>query len=61
MKHKPKSVSTPTVTGRTTADEVNMSVGGVSKKAPAGPKTSGVKMRGGGAAKRGITCRGPMA
>lgn len=27
----------------------------------AAPKTSGIKMRGGGAAKRGVTSRGPMA
>lgn len=26
-----------------------------------GPKTSGVKTRGNGAAKRGVTARGPMA
>jgi hypothetical protein len=58
---KVKTVKTPEVTGRTTADEVDMSVGGISKKSPAAVKTSGVKMRGTGAATKGKMCRGPMA
>ena len=46
---------------RSRADTVDMSVGNVSKKAPGGPKTSGIKMRGAGAATKGIMSRGPMA
>jgi hypothetical protein len=36
-------------------------VGNFSKEAAPGPKTSGIKMRGSGAATRGFMCRGPMA
>ena len=44
------------------ADTLDMSVGAISKSAGDEPiKTSGVKMRGAGAATKGVMCRGPMA
>lgn len=44
------------------ADTVNMSVGAVSNRPEGTPtKTSGIKMRGAGAATKGVMCRGPMA
>jgi hypothetical protein len=44
------------------ADTVCMSVGGISNKPDGmGTKTSGIKIRGTGAATRGIMARGPMA
>jgi hypothetical protein len=44
------------------ADTVNMSVGNVSKAAgDIGVKTSGIKVRGTGAATKGLMARGPMA
>ena len=41
--------------------EMNISVGGVSKRNYAPDKTSGIKARGKGAATKGFTSRGPMA
>jgi hypothetical protein len=47
---------------RSEAQTVNMSVGNVSKAAGNQPvKTDGIKMRGTGAATKGLMCRGPMA
>lgn len=43
-----------------TADEVNMSVGNITRRAQPQAKTSGIKMRGAGAATKGTMCRGPM-
>ena len=43
------------------ADTVNMTVGNINKSAGPGPKTSGIKMRGTGAATKGLMSRGPMA
>ena len=44
------------------AETVNMSVGNVSKAAGNQPvKTTGIKMRGTGAATKGLMSRGPMA
>jgi len=44
------------------ADTVNMSIGAISKAAGNEPiKTSGIKMRGTGAATKGLMSRGPMA
>ena len=44
------------------ADTVNMSVGNISKAAGNQPvKTSGIKMRGSGAATKGFMSRGPLA
>ena len=42
-------------------DTVNPSVGNISKSDGAGVKTSGIKIRGTGAATKGIMARGPMA
>jgi len=46
---------------RFTANDVNMSVGNISRDPYKAPKTSGVKTRGNGAATKGIVARGPMA
>ena len=47
---------------RSKADTVNMSVGNVSKAAGEEKiKTDGIKMRGTGAATKGLMSRGPMA
>jgi hypothetical protein len=44
------------------ADTVCMSVGGISNKPDGmGTKTSGIKIRGTGAATKGLLARGPMA
>lgn len=44
------------------ADTVNMSAGSISKSAGNQPtKTSGIKVRGTGAATKGLMARGPMA
>lgn len=43
------------------ANNVNMSVGNISRNPPAGTKTSGIKIRGTGAATKGTMARGPMA
>jgi hypothetical protein len=40
--------------------EMNISVGGISKGNYAEPKTSGIKIRGTGAATKGVMARGPM-
>jgi hypothetical protein len=42
-------------------DQVNMSVGGYTKNNDQPTKTSGIEMRGAGAATKGRMCRGPMA
>jgi hypothetical protein len=41
-------------------NEMNMSVGGISKGNYPEAKTSGIKMRGTGAATKGVMSRGPM-
>ena len=46
---------------RSKADTVNMSVGNISKSGNDSVKTSGIKMRGVGAATKGLMSRGPMA
>ena len=46
---------------RLTANDVNMSVGNISRDPYKEPKTSGIKMRGTGAATKGVMSRGPMA
>jgi len=47
---------------RSKLDEYDVSIGGVSKSAGNEPvKTSGIKMRGTGAATKGLMSRGPMA
>ena len=47
---------------RSKADTVNMSIGNISKNIDSKQvKTDGIKMRGTGAATKGVTARGPMA
>ena len=47
---------------RSKADSVDMSIGNISKSAGNEPvKTSGIKIRGTGAATKGLLARGPMA
>jgi hypothetical protein len=47
---------------RSKADTVNMSVGNISKGAGNNPtKTDGIKIRGTGAATKGVMARGPLA
>ena len=43
------------------ANTVNMSVGNIDRRAQPAAKTSGIKMRGAGAATKGFMSRGPMA
>jgi len=43
------------------ANTVNMSVGNISRRAQPATKTTGIKMRGAGAATKGVMARGPMA
>lgn len=43
------------------ANDVNMSVGNINRREAPGPKTAGIKMRGTGAATKGVMSRGPMA
>ena len=58
-----KISSTPGVMpNRSKADTVNMSVGNISKNAgDKQVKTDGIKVRGTGAATKGLMARGPMA
>jgi hypothetical protein len=63
---KPHSMSGGPVTddraNMSKADTVNMSVGNISKAAgDIDVKTSGIKVRGTGAATKGLMARGPMA
>ena len=46
---------------RLTAGDVDMSVGNISRYPYKAPKTSGIKIRGTGAATKGVMARGPMA
>jgi hypothetical protein len=43
------------------ADTVEMTVGNINKSSGGETKTSGIKMRGTGAATKGVMSRGPMA
>lgn len=61
---QPKSVSVPANKRPSTNDlaNVDMSVGNIDKsKGEHAAKTSGIKIRGTGAATKGTTARGPMA
>ena len=51
----------PYTTGAKVMDDMNISVAGISKGSYKPTKTDGIKMRGAGAATKGIMCRGPMA
>ena len=46
---------------RSNAGTVNMSVGAVTRRDQPTTKTSGIKIRGTGAATKGVMARGPMA
>lgn len=46
---------------RLSANDIDMSVGNISRDAYAPTKTSGIKTRGNGAATKGVMARGPMA
>ena len=46
---------------RLTANDVNMSVGNISRDPYKEPKTTGIKIRGTGAATKGLYARGPLA
>jgi len=50
-----------TTSGPTAVNELCVSVGNMSSKAYPEPKTSGIKIRGTGAATKGLMARGPMA
>jgi hypothetical protein len=43
------------------ADTLKMTVGNINKSSGGSPKTSGIKIRGTGAATKGVMARGPMA
>jgi len=47
--------------GAQVMNEMNVGVGGISKGNTAATKTSGIKIRGTGAATKGVMARGPMA
>jgi hypothetical protein len=49
----PQAIETP-------EDEICMVVGNVARKPAPGAKTSGIRMRGAGAATKGVMSRGPM-
>jgi len=51
----------PTKTGAAVLDETNISVADISKGNTPATKTSGIKIRGTGAATKGLMARGPMA
>jgi hypothetical protein len=51
----------PTETGAQCMTEMNPSVGGISKGNYKPVKTDGIKIRGTGAATKGVMARGPMA
>lgn len=61
MSGGPVSNKVPTKTGAEFSNELNMSVGGISKGNYPAEKTTGIKMRGAGAATKGVMSRGPMA
>jgi len=46
---------------RLTTNDLSVSIGSISSRAYAEPKTSGIKVRGTGAATKGVMARGPMA
>ena len=61
MSGKETSANLPVETGAKRMTEMNPSVGGISKGNYAPTKTSGIKIRGTGAATKGVMARGPMA
>ena len=63
MKGKKVNAATalPVESGAKRMNEMNVSTGGISKGNYAETKTSGIKIRGTGAATKGVMARGPMA
>jgi len=61
MSGKPVTGVLSQTTGAKVMDEMNISVGKINKGNEKGTKTSGIKIRGTGAATKGIMARGPMA
>lgn len=59
IKSAPPAVLKP-YAGATTMNEMNIAGGVVSKGNYKAPKTSGIKIRGTGAATKGLMARGPM-
>lgn len=60
--HKTKKVANANPYGATRLNDQDASVGNIDKSNQEYKvKTSGIKTRGNGAAKRGVTARGPMA
>ena len=60
MDGKKVKAQVPEKSGRAYMDEMNISVGGVSKGNFKPTKTDGIKIRGTGAATKGTMARGPM-
>jgi len=63
MTGKPVKASTNPGSGpdQSDASTVNMSVGGINRRKAPEAKTTGIKIRGTGAATKGVMARGPMA
>ena len=61
MSGKALKAGLPTETGAQCMTEMNPSIGGISKGNYPPTKTSGIKIRGTGAATKGVMARGPMA
>ncbi len=60
MDGKKAKAQVPEKSGRAYMDEMNISAGGVSKGNYKETKTTGIKIRGTGAATKGTMARGPM-
>jgi hypothetical protein len=60
IKPSPHKVEIKTQSGKSYMDEMNIAVGGVSKGNFKPAKTTGIKIRGTGAATKGTMARGPM-
>ena len=60
MSGKGVEAKVPVKTGAAAMNEMNISVGGVSKGNYKPEKTDGIKIRGTGAATKGVMARGPM-
>ena len=60
MSGKKVKAQVPEQSGKAYMDEMNISAGGVSKGNYKPTKTDGIKIRGTGAATKGVMARGPM-
>ncbi len=60
IKPAPHKAEVKTQSGKSYMDEMNIAVGGVSKGNFKPAKTTGIKIRGTGAATKGTMARGPM-